>query len=81
MRPAHPNPLGSSVACRRRSRLSKRAPALWARTYCAPALLGMDRATLVRFLQKLRRLGVIRELNRDRLVIGDMKKLRQLAVQ
>ena len=44
-------------------------------------LLGMDRATLVRLLQKLRRIGVILELNRDRLVIGDMKKLRQLAVQ
>ena len=44
-------------------------------------LLGMDRATLVRLLQKLRRLGVILELNRDRLVIGDMKKLRQLAMQ
>lgn len=44
-------------------------------------LLGMDRATLVRLLQKLRRLGVILELNHDRLVIGDMKKLRQLAMQ
>lgn len=44
-------------------------------------LLGMDRATLVRLLQKLRRVGVIQELNRDRLVIGDMKKLRQLALQ
>ena len=44
-------------------------------------LLGMDRATLVRLLQKLRQLGVVLEFNNSRLVIGDVKKLRQLSMQ
>lgn len=44
-------------------------------------MLGMHRSSLLRSIQELKLRGVLVELTRDRLVIGDMERLRRLAVE
>ena len=44
-------------------------------------MLGMHRATLLRSIQELRQRGVLRELTRDRLEIGDMEQLRRMTME
>ena len=44
-------------------------------------LLGIHRVSLLRAMQKLKRDGVIMELTRDSLIISDLEKLRELAMQ
>ncbi|HJD97647.1 Crp/Fnr family transcriptional regulator [Mailhella massiliensis] len=44
-------------------------------------LLGVHRISLLRSIQKLKRDGVLKELTRDRLIISDLKALRELAMQ
>ena len=44
-------------------------------------ILGIHRISLLRVIQKLKRDGVIRELTKDRLVITNLERLRELAMQ
>lgn len=44
-------------------------------------MLGMHRATLLRSIQELKQRGILEELTRDRLVIGDRDQLRRLAME